>query len=294
MTSGKRVRGFATWNPRAETKQTIDQCRAILEAYRLDGILPITLRQLFYRMVVLHDFPKTEKAYSRLGEYVNRARRAEMISMDWIRDDGFTMSGEWWYGDQNDFWRYTEGQAESFTLDRQAGQDRRILIWCEASGMRPQLETVGREFAIRAVSSGGFDSTSTKHSMAEQLADEPHTVLHLGDFDPSGVHMCSSLDEDLQAFLDYYGGDLDMVRLAVTPEHIEELELPTAPPKSTDNRSFDNDLTTQCEAIDPKKLAEIVRDAIKERLDLDVLKKVIEEKKRIRPELLEQLSDLSL
>ena len=231
MTSRKRVRGFAPWNPRSESKQTIDQSMAILKAYRLDGILPITLRQLFYRMVVTHSFPKTEKAYHRLGEYLNRARRAEMIPMDWIRDDGFTVSNQCWYDDADDFWNYTADQAESLVLDRQAGQERRILIWCEAGGMRPQLETAGREFGVQAASSGGFDSTTSKHDQAERLAGTPTTILHIGDYDPSGVHMCSSLDEDLQAFLDHYGGDLEMVRLAVTPEQSEEFDLPTSPPK---------------------------------------------------------------
>jgi len=213
----QRVRGFAPWCPRADTRLIIDQCLEILESYKLDRILPITLRQLFYRMVVLHEFAKTEKAYGRLGEYLNRARRADMVPMDWIRDDGFTMSGEWWYDGKADFWAYVAGQARSLVLDRQSGQDRRLLVWCEAAGMRPQLETAGRDFGVRAVSSGGFDSTTTKHDMARHLASHPTTVLHIGDYDPSGVHMFGSLDEDVSRFVAYYGGDLEMVRLAVIP-----------------------------------------------------------------------------
>ena len=104
--------------------------------------------------------------------------------------------------------------------------------------------------------------------------------------------MCSSLAEDLQAFLDYYGGDLEMVRLAVTPEQIEEFDLPTAPPKATDNRSFDDTRTVQAEAIDPAVLAALVREATIQRMGLDIWNDVIAREERIRDELVEQLETI--
>ena len=52
--------------------------------------LPLTLRQIFYRMVGAYGYEKTEQAYERLGETLNKARRARVIGMDAIRDDGFT------------------------------------------------------------------------------------------------------------------------------------------------------------------------------------------------------------
>ena len=50
--------------------------------------LPLTLRQVFYRLVGAHGYAKTETAYSNLGDTLNWARRARMIEMDAIRDDG--------------------------------------------------------------------------------------------------------------------------------------------------------------------------------------------------------------
>ena len=46
---------------------------------------------------------------------------------------------------------------------------------------------------------------------------------------------------------------------------------PTAPPKATDKRSFDDDRTVQCESIDPDDLQALLRGAIEERLDLDLV-----------------------
>ena len=50
--------------------------------------LPLTVRQIFYRLVGAHGYEKTEAAYERLGEKIARARRAGIIEFGAIRDDG--------------------------------------------------------------------------------------------------------------------------------------------------------------------------------------------------------------
>jgi hypothetical protein len=78
----------------------------------------------------------------------------------------------------------------------------------------------------------------------------------------------SSMAEDVDALIRDLGlpGEALFTRLAVTPKQVAELGLPTAPPKATDRRSFEGE-TTQAEAIPPDVLAQIVRDAITDRLD---------------------------
>src|SRR5262245_31244272 len=81
-----RVRGFAPWSPEKATLALLDQVRGVLDEYAAH--LPLTIRQIFYRLVGAHDYEKTERAYQRLAEHLNRARRARSIPMDVIRDDG--------------------------------------------------------------------------------------------------------------------------------------------------------------------------------------------------------------
>jgi len=82
-------------------------------------------------------------------------------------------------------------------------------------------------------------------------------VLHLGDYDPSGVHLFKALAEDVGAMIESLDGNVPLFyRLAVTPEQIGELALPSAPPKKTDRRAFDADYTVQCEAIPPDVLTD--------------------------------------
>ena len=154
--------------------------------------------------------------------------------------------------------------------NRQQGQPRHRLVMVEAAGMKPMIEAITGDYSIPVIPSGGFDSLTVKHDLAEALGDyDAVEILHIGDRDPSGVHVFSSAAEDIRALAIGLGFDTDIrfTRLAVTPEQVAELGLPTAPPKEKDKRSFDGNETTQAEAIPPDVLAQIITDAIIERLD---------------------------
>lgn len=286
-----RPRGFIEeWNPRPETRALVSDVRNILEDN--SDIAPLTLRQIFYMLVSGYEFDKTEKSYKRLCETMNKARRAQWISMDDIRDDGLRREDPESWKDENQIISTFKSYADRFRLQRQADQPEHLIVWCEAGGMLPQLANYCDEYGVPVMSSGGFDSVTTKHNFAQEAAEHDTVrILHIGDHDPSGVHMYSSLDEDLSAFVDYYGGDIYVDRIAVTPDQVDELNLPTAPPKATDNRSFVG-RTTQAEAIPPRRLRDIVKQEIISRMDMDIYQDTLETENEIRQSLSERLKQL--
>ena len=147
--------------------------------------------------------------------------------------------------------------------------------------MVPQLSQAVIEYGLPVISSGDFESVTEKHALAYGA---PVEVLHIGDHDPSGAHLFLALAEDVEAFGPRYGLEVTFTRLAVTPEQIEALALPTAPAKATDNRAFEG-ATCQAEAIAPDDLARIVQDAVAERLDRDAYDAVLDREQAIRPTL---------
>jgi hypothetical protein len=155
--------------------------------------------------------------------------------------------------------------------------------------MVPQLQRVADPFGVGVYSSGGFDSLTDKHRIGRAWSVESITVLHLGDHDPSGVHCFSALDEDVFAFARHYGGDIEFVRLAVTLEQAHRFQLPSAPPKPTDRRSFEGNETWQIEALDPVDLAQIVRTAIDERIDREIYEAFLADEKKARLVVLSRL-----
>jgi hypothetical protein len=245
-----RVRGFTPWNPKEDTLRLLAQVAEVLREYA--DYLPLTLRQIFYRLVGAHDYEKTEPAYKRLGEHLNRARRAKMIPMSSIRDDGGTTIDQHCYRDASRFLYFVRLAAEGMELDHSAGQ--------------------------------------TRHNFAEQLVDQdrPTEVLDIGDHDASGVHKYLAFQEDIQAFAREFGGDVTFTRLAVTPAQIREYRLPTAPPNPEDKRAFSGK-TRQVEALVPDDLAAIVRSAIESRIDQAVLDRVLRREKRERAKLIKVL-----
>ena len=266
-----RPRGFAPWKPHTQSQELLDQVQEVLDTYR--DLLPLTGRQIFYRLVATTGYDKTEVAYKRLLNLLNRARRAFIIGMDSIRDDGAITAGAGRFDNDRDFLEACQGWAAGFQLDFMQYQPRYIELICEAGGMVPQLQKVAEFYGVTVRSSGGFDSTTVKHSLGLHYANQqkPVIFLHVGDLDPSGEHICSNLGEDVGAFAAHYGGQASVLRIAVTADQQRAFDLPTAPAKKNDRRSFSADFTVQAEALPPNALAAIVRDAIEAQLDMEAL-----------------------
>src|SRR5262249_15806358 len=170
--------------------------------------LPLTIRQIFYRLVGAHDYEKTERAYQRLVEHLNRARRARIIPMDVIRDDGGTISEPDHWDSAEQFMATIRAMARRFTLDHSAGQAMRLVVICHPACLVPHLAPVTHPIGVTGMSSGGFDTTTDRHKFAAALSehDRPTEVVHIGDHDPSGVSMFLAFLEDVEAFTRELGG----------------------------------------------------------------------------------------
>jgi hypothetical protein len=287
----RRPRGYADWRPQAKTKQLLADIEDVLDRYAEH--LPLTIRQVYYALVAAGRLEKTELAYARLGEHLNRARRARMIPFDVIRDDGVTTIRSAVFYGVDDFHEETARRARNYKRDREAGQPQRIEVWCEAAGMLHQLARVTRDYSIPVYSGSGFDSLTAKYSLAQRALrrDMPTVLLHVGDFDPSGESVFGAIAEDAAAFVredrTVQTIWLDAVRIALTSEQVEQHDLPTTPAKSTDSRAAKwTGGTCQLEALPPDVLAGIVRDAIEDRLDLDRYHREVDQEREDRAELL--------
>ncbi|GGO46444.1 hypothetical protein GCM10012287_16800 [Streptomyces daqingensis] len=285
-----RVRGFADWTPRPHVQHLVDQVLHVLDENR--AYLPMTARQVFYRLVGGHGYDKTEQAYSRLLETLNRARRARMIPMHAIRDDGGTEIGAGGWDSPDQFWRAIENSARGYRHSPEDGQPIAVELWVEAAGMVPMVARVANEYGVTAYSSGGFDSVTVKHSAAQRISwrDVPTTVLHLGDHDPSGLSILDSAAEDISAFVADMGGEPPtFARLGVTEEQIARYRLPSAPQKATDRRGEHMRHTVQAEAMSPTQLTQEVRDALEEVVDLGTLHEMRELSEQEREEILARI-----
>jgi len=280
VTAGRnpgRPRGYiADYRPRPETDVLLEAARSVLDEYREHW--PLTVRQIYYRLIGAHGFDKTEGFYSRLCHHLANARRGRVIPFDAIRDDGVVSVRMDRYADTDDFLIQQRQRARRYQRDLMVNQPLHIEVWCEAAGMIVQLANVAHRYSVNVFSSSGFDSLTAKKTVADRVceAGKPAVILHLGDFDPSGESIYRSVAEDVTAFVtaDRPNGlvTVEFRRVALTAKQVARYRLPTAPAKVTDSRSKAwAGETCQLEALSPSQIARILDDAIISLIDTDKL-----------------------
>lgn len=281
-----RPKGYMEWKPTPEVAYWVARSREVLEEYA--GYGPMTVRQIFYRLVGNYEYDKTEPAYKRLAEYLVKARRARFIGFDKIRDDGgTTQSGDGGFDTVDEFLDTLARFGDQYRVDPSLDQPYHIEIWCEAEGMVPMLGQMTSDFGVDVTGTGGFSSLTVTHGFAARVArrENPTVLLHVGDYDPSGESIFKSMCQDIGSFtaskiggyLNEGTGAVETVdedpwfiprRVALTEAQVDEYDLPTAPPKASDSRSINwVGETTQAEAMPPDLLNDIIRGAVTEWYD---------------------------
>ena len=268
-----RPRGYiANYRPNGATRALLDQVQSVLDEYR--QYWPLTCRQIFYRLVGAHFYDKNEAAYSRLCHHIVNARRGRSIPFNAIRDDGTTTYSLDYFDDRYHFLRHVRELGQEYTRNRLAAQKLHLEVRCEAGRKLPQLHNVAEWFSVQVYSSGGFDSLTAKKRLADRICEmeKPAIILHLGDFDPSGVSIFESVAADVEAFViaDRPHGlvEVQFERVALTREQVEAYGLPTAPAKASDTRSKTwTGGTCELLALPPNVIAGILCAAIERRID---------------------------
>jgi hypothetical protein len=186
------------------------------------------------------------------------------------------------------FWERVRSSAERYRRDLHGGQPRRVIVWCEAAGMVPQIEDACAGLPVLVRSGGGMNSVTLLYEQAEAIvADErPTVVLYVGDLDEWGQTIEDRVADDLAAFVDDLGGDPDGLRfqtIAITSTQAQDHGLPGNPEKPGQ---------FQAEALPPDVLARIVRGAVEAEVDAAETEKAKAEEDTEREAILEVLDGL--
>jgi hypothetical protein len=141
----------------------------------------------------------------------------------------------------------------------------------------------------------GYASLSFLYSAAEAINEltVPTYIYHLGDFDPSGVNAGEKIEETLRELAP--DADITFERIAVTPEQINDWDLPTRPTKTSDKRAknFGSSISVELDAIEPNQLRALVQDTIEQHLpaeQFEVLKAAEESEREIISRLVGKIS----
>lgn len=271
---------FKDVNFRPDSLARIKLCNEVVTSYQGQG-LRLTLRQLYYQLVVRNVVPNTERSYKNLSTLVSDARLAGLMDWEAIEDrvrqprlpPEFANLGE-----------LIEAAISSYRLPRWAGQDYYVELWVEKDALAGVLAPLARKFHVTLMVNRGYSSQSAMHESANRFLDHEvqPVLLYLGDHDPSGEDMVRDIRDRLLMFGVHR---IDVRKIALTMEQVEKYNPPPNPAKITDPRSNGyiakhGESSWEVDALPPEVLAKIIESHINQFLDGGMMNAIIQQENK--------------
>lgn len=231
---------------------------------------PMTLRQVFYRLVAAQIIENKQSKYKSLSRALVKARQNGDIPWQWIEDRLRKPRPVPMWDNLADF---SETALRAYRRDVWNNQPAYIEVWLEKDALSGIFERTLYPYGVTLNVGRGYDSWSSIHGAANRYGNgDDVTILHFGDFDPSGEDMVRSLGDRLY----YFDCRPDIEKVAINWRQIEKYDLPPNPAKYTDSRtpSFvarHGDNCVELDALPPDILAGIIENEVKAYMDLDAL-----------------------
>jgi len=236
---------------------------------------PITIRQLYYRLVA-RGMPNSLNYYKRVVGAMTSARWDHGVEFD-----AFVDRERGAYGETKAMPTSLDAAVEyavtqihawanAYYLNRWENQPRYPIVGIEKKALQGVFEGPCSAFDVGLYPMKGYPSLTFLYEIAAVLDEamnrgqEP-ILLYFGDYDPSGEDIPRAIEENLARM----GSGVAVERIALTPDQIAELGLPGVPAKETDSRSanWSGEGCVELDAVDPHQLQGMVHDAISEYFD---------------------------
>jgi hypothetical protein len=226
---------------------------------------PVTVRQLFYRLVSAGTIEKTELQYRAVMRAVGEMRRDGRIPFEGIADNTRRPMK---YASYPNLQAALRVARDGYFRSRWDNQDAYVEVWLEKDALSGVVFPVTGELDVPLMVTRGYPSISFLHGAAETIARQgkPSYLYYFGDHDPSGVDITRSVADGIREFAPE--ADVVVERVAVTRDQIKRLNLPSRPTKTTDARAKDWDGgSVELDAIPARQLREMVRVCIDRHVD---------------------------
>ena len=263
----------------------------VIDEYHAQGY-ELTLRQVYYQLVARGYIPNNERSYKNLGNLINDGRLAGLI--DWYAIIDRTRNLR-----NNSHWSTPESVISSakysYMLDRWKNQPNYVEVWVEKDALIGIVSQICRKLDVPHFSCRGYTSQSEMWSAAQRFIGqddrESRTIIHLGDHDPSGIDMT----RDIQERLELFGADVNVKRVALTMEQIEQFNPPPNPTKLSDARSsgYIRQYGHECwelDALEPQVITNLINNEVTALCDIDLFEQ-IEDKEEIDKENIQKICD---
>lgn len=276
-------------NFKTKSLKKIEQINSIIDEYCGQEL---TLRQTFYQLVARGLIENSKKEYDKLVNLVSNARYAGLIDWQAIED----RTREYLGSSRYNFTPAEEVEfiAENYHLDAWTNQPCYVEVWLEKDAMKPIVARGCSKTGTPYFSTRGYCSASelwraAQHFIKREDCKERH-IIYLGDHDPSGVDMPRYLAEKMKLF----SADVEIHRVALTMEQIQQFNPPPSYVKPTDKRGTGyiekfGEVCWELDALKPGYVEKLVDASIRPYFD----EKIFAETKARERELKQELQLIS-
>jgi hypothetical protein len=228
---------------------------------------PMTVRQVFYQMVSRGLIEKTEAEYKNtVVRLLTDMRISGELPFGWIADNTRWQRKPLTFSSMEAAIRRT---AECYRRSLWDDQEVHVEIWLEKDALSGVLYEETASWDVPLMVTRGYPSVSYLYEAAEAIGynGKPAHLYYFGDYDPSGLDISRNVEERLREFAP--DAEIEFTRVAVTPDQVVSMGLPTRPTKKTDSRSknFGTDESVEVDAIPPKTLRLMVSSCITQHID---------------------------
>jgi len=273
----------------AEDLRLIEQIESVLTEYKKKGYT-LTLRQLFYRLVVREIVENDEFQYRRVADLITDARNGGRLDWYAIEDRSRILRCRTHWDTPEDI---MDKVASLYHIDHWIGQQYYVEVWLEKDALIGVVGSICDELDVPYYSCRGFISQSEMWSVAQRMLEHQKqyqniVVLFLGDHDPSGLNTIRDLDTRLGLF-----GVQDIIinRLALNMDQITQYKLPPNPTKLPEGRSqeYVRSFGGECwelDALEPELINALIKKSIKRYRDgkkyNSIIRRELKEKEKLR------------
>ncbi len=180
---------------------------------------PISVRRVFYAMVVAEVVKNVLAEYQRISKVTLDLRHGGRVDWSMITD---STRGVYKTNSYVSARQCAAAAVNRFRLDRWADQEYHVEVWVEKRGLIPALYPVTNALDVYICENGGKRAL-TEESVASliqaQEAGKENAIVYVGDYDSSGLQM----DENMIKQLNEWGVIAEWWRVALTLEQTESL-----------------------------------------------------------------------
>ncbi|MBF0496274.1 MAG: hypothetical protein HQK58_06825 [Deltaproteobacteria bacterium] len=262
----------------------------IQKVEELQDYQPLTLRQVYYRLVASEIIPNKKTAYSDLSSLISRMRIDRMLPWEAVEDRVRRVTTK--QGIENPL-EFIKQQVERFGAGyrRCLVQNQRnyVEVWCEKDALAKIFESVANGYCLRTVVCRGYNSTSFLHDYSIRAneaieRDQTPVVIYFGDLDPSGWNCLEATAISLRD--DFGLENVVYDRAGLNPDQVSEFSLPCSVDalKDQDTRSKSyikrfGRIAVELDAVHPRDLEALAKDAIFRHLGFDMMVEQYERQK---------------